>query len=139
MNFKVYSKEVHIETGAPFEFVDITEVIKNEVKESQVRAGISVINVLHTTAAVVVQESDPLVHKDAKNVLDRLVPYNLPYNHKAEGTINAAAHQKQQLLGSVCVLPVNDGELTIGTWQRVFLVELFKPMKRRVQITLLGT
>jgi secondary thiamine-phosphate synthase enzyme len=138
LNSEFHSNRIEVQTHDPFEYVDITEEIRSEVKKSEMANGIVLVNVLHTTAAVVIQEADLTVHEDAKRVLERLIPCNGSYEHSYEGTVNGSAHQRQQMLGNSCTLPVKDGILVLGTWQKVFLVELFRPMIRHVQITMLG-
>jgi len=133
------SNRIDMSTHGSFEYVDMTQTIKNEIKKSRIRNGIVQVNVLHTTAAVVVQEADTTIHEDAEIVLKNLIPSNGSYRHSYEGTVNGAAHQRQQILGNFCGLTVKNGELVLGTWQHVFLVELFRPMTRHVQITILGT
>jgi secondary thiamine-phosphate synthase enzyme len=138
LNVEFYSNEIEIQTHNSFEYTDITEMIRSEVKKSKIANGIVLVNVLHTTAAVVVQEADTTVHEDAMRVLERLIPSNTSYKHSYEGPVNGSAHQRQQILGNSCALPVKDCSLVLGTWQKVFLIELFRPMSRHVQITILG-
>jgi secondary thiamine-phosphate synthase enzyme len=139
VNWNFYSKRAEVQTHSNFEYIDITQLVQNEIQKSQILNGIVVVNVLHTTAALVLQESDPTVHEDAQRVLEDLVPTRAPYAHCYEGSVNGAAHQRQQVLGSVSTIPMIDGDLVLGTWQRIFLVELFRPMLRQIQISIFGS
>lgn len=138
MNLKFYTADIEVQTHNSFEYIDVTQTVQEEILKSKTLNGIVVVNLLHTTAALVLQEGDPTVHKDAKMVLENLIPTKAAYSHSYEGSVNGAAHQRQQTLGAICVLAIVDGNLKLGTWQHIFLVELFRPMRRHIQVTVFG-
>jgi secondary thiamine-phosphate synthase enzyme len=134
----VYQTQTEIETRHYGEFQNITKVLEDELRKSRIYSGILCVNVLHTTAAVAIQEPDPTVHEDGRETLNKIVPTDRHYHHNYEGNINGAAHQKQMLVGACLTIPIGDGKLVLGTWQGVFLIELFQPMRRRIFITIIG-
>jgi len=138
MTFKTYQKELKIKTHKPFEFINITKNIQNEIEKSRISNGVVTINVLHTTAAIALQEKDTTVHDDSGMILEKLISINENYSHSYEGKINGAAHQRQQLIGSTCTIPIHNKELILGTWQQIFLIELFQPMPRNIFVTVIG-
>lgn len=135
---KVYQNIITIKTKGGGVFHDLTSILKDELKKSDVKNGVLIISVWHTTAAVTLQEADADVHHDTTLVLDHITPAHLPLQHTYEGVINAKAHQKAQLIGTFTVIPVKNRSLLLGTWQTPFLIEFFKPMERKVAILILG-
>lgn len=125
--------ELEIRTRARRDMVAITDQIRRVVAASGVGDGVCHVFVPHTTAALVVNENaDPDVARDLLAAYEALVPA-VDFRH-AEG--NSDAHLLATLLGSSLTLPVVDGELRLGTWQGVFLVELDGPRSRRVWVQL---
>jgi len=127
--------EVATEVGK--ECVDLTDQVRAVVKRAGVDAGLCHVMVLHSTAAVVVNEfDDPNIGRDLLTALDRAVPDHAGWLHDRIDD-NAHAHIKAALLGPAELLPVKDGDLLLGTWQRILLVELDGPRSRKVSVTLL--
>lgn len=135
---KVYQAFRIVETEQYSAYHDLTRLLESEVEKSGIKNGLISVNVLHTTAAIALQEPDPTVHEDGREVLSELIPTTRSYHHNYEGNINGAAHQKQLIVGNSRTIPVKNGKLVLGTWQKVFLVELFQPMQRKVFITIIG-
>jgi len=121
-----------IRTHSQSELMDITPLVRDIVHKSKIESGVCYIFVPHTTAGITVNENaDPSVKQDILSELDKLVPWRGDYTH-LEG--NAAAHIKASLLGSAEMIPVEDGDLVLGTWQRVFFAEFDGPRRREVWI-----
>ena len=124
---------LQVETRASAELVEITDRVRAALRSSGVAAGLLVVYCPHTTAGVTVQENaDPDVRADLLLALENAVPTVAAkgsYRH-AEG--NSAAHVKASLVGSSATLLVEDGDLTLGTWQGVYLCEFDGPRTRRV-------
>ncbi len=119
-------------TKSQFALVDITDRVRRAVRESGIVEGLCCVFVPHTTAAVTINENaDPDVPRDLIAALDGLVPLNKSYLHR-EG--NAAAHVKASLIGASKIIPVEGGELVLGTWQAVFFCEFDGPRTRRVVV-----
>jgi len=123
-------KELKVRSRFRDEMIDITEEIEKFVKEEELRYGFVVLYVPHTTAGLVINEGfDPDVSKDLIEMLKRLIPKDGDYRH-AEG--NSDAHIKSAILGESKIIPVKDGKLLLGTWQRIFFFEGDGPRNRRV-------
>jgi secondary thiamine-phosphate synthase enzyme len=141
-------RRIRIETGEPIEFIDVTDRIEGLVAEAGLHAGIVNIQSLHTTTAIVINEHEPLLLADFDALLARAAPRDAAYRHDdlAVRTVNLTpderrnghAHCHAVLLGSSAALNVADGSLQLGSWQRVFLVELDGPRVRDVSVTILG-
>jgi secondary thiamine-phosphate synthase enzyme len=115
--------------------VDITDLIIRKVQEGDVRNGLCVVYVPHTTAGVTINEgADPAVAEDILGALDRLVPWKGPYRHM-EG--NSAAHVKASLMGNSAQIIIDNGRLALGTWERIFLCEFDGPRTRKLRIQLM--
>jgi secondary thiamine-phosphate synthase enzyme len=126
-----------VETRAGRECIDLTERVRELVKRSGVEAGLCHVMVLHSTAAVVVNEfDDPNIGQDVLAALERAVPQHAGWLHDRIDD-NAHAHIKAALLGPSELVPVAAGDLVLGTWQRILLVELDGPRRRRVSVALL--
>lgn len=135
---KIHQDRIKIETRKLNDFIVITDGIEKIVGESKIKKGMAFVNSLHTTTAVIIQENDPTVFKDMVHLFERILPSNKKYEHMEEGSVNATAHQKQNLLGNSASIPIVDGKLALGTWQDVFLLEFFKPRQREVVVTVIG-
>jgi secondary thiamine-phosphate synthase enzyme len=115
--------------------VDITDLIIRKVQESDVRSGLCVVYVPHTTAGITINEgADPAVVEDILAALDGLVPWKGPYRHM-EG--NSAAHVKASLMGNSTQIIIDNGRLALGTWERIFLCEFDGPRTRKLRIQLI--
>jgi secondary thiamine-phosphate synthase enzyme len=134
----VFQKTITARTEKIYDFVEITAEIEKAAKESKIRSGVVFANALHNTAALILQENDPTIHHDIINTLEKMVPMKDDYEHDYESNQNATAHIKSNLLGTHIAIPLKDGQLQLGTWQDVFVVELFEPRSRKVELTIVG-
>ena len=129
-------RKLSIRTSKRVEFVDITSELRQLIKHSNIKEGIVVVYVPHTTCGVTINEhADPSVVSDMIAQLERLVPEKGSYKH-LEG--NSDAHIKASLFGSSVTIIVENGELLLGTWQGVFLCEFDGPRHREVYVKILG-
>lgn len=135
---KVYQKTISVKTKGPNDFIEITDEVQRIVSDSKIKNGMVFANALHNTAALIIQEADPTIHRDLIKILEKIIPLNGKYEHDYEGNINATAHLKSNLLGSFVTVPLEDGKLVLGTWQRLFFVELFESRNRKVLVTVIG-
>jgi secondary thiamine-phosphate synthase enzyme len=127
-------KKFEVQTGSREVFVDITRQVEEEVRKSDIKSGICIVYVPHTTAAVTINENaDPTVRQDILMTLRKAVPDSLPYAH-AEG--NSPAHVKSSLVGASITIPIEEGKLVLGTWQGVFFCEFDGPRRRQVYVKL---
>ena len=137
-----------VETGPAPEFVDITERVAEVVRRSGVRDGQVLVFSRHTTASVRVQEAEPLLLEDMCACLERLAPKDIEYRHNdfrirtvnmtPNESPNGHSHCRHLFLGASETLPVVDGQLALGRWQRLFLIELDHPRTREVHVQVLG-
>ncbi len=124
-----------IQTTNPQQFIDITNKVVDEVKNSNVRDGIAVIYVPHTTAGVTINENaDPDVVRDMISALDKTYPGHGEYLH-FEG--NSHAHIKASLMGSSSTVMIQDGRLLLGTWQGIFFCEFDGPRNREFYVKII--
>jgi secondary thiamine-phosphate synthase enzyme len=135
---KLFREEIVITTSKVYDFIDLTEKIEKIVEKSKIKNGILTVNSLHNTAALIIQENDPSIFEDLRSSLEKFFPSNAKYAHSYEGNINATAHLKNSLLGSSVSVPIENGKLRLGTWQRIIFVELFEQRNRKVIITIIG-
>ena len=135
-------------TKAP-EFIDITDQVKECFKDSGLNNGCAIVFSQHTTAAIKINENEPLLLQDMEEFIDRVSPKSREYRHN-DFTIrtvnmtedecpNGHAHCAHLLMSTSETIPVIDGELGMGPWQRIFLVELDSPRPRQVTVQFIGT
>jgi secondary thiamine-phosphate synthase enzyme len=126
---------INVKTKSRNEFVDITEMVQEVIKDAGVTKGICFLYVPHTTAGITINEgADPSVQRDIINALCRLVPHEMNYSHR-EG--NADAHIKSTLVGNSVNVVIDEGKLVLGTWQAVFFCEFDGPRHRRIAVKFL--
>jgi secondary thiamine-phosphate synthase enzyme len=136
---KMHSEVMSVQTRRELEFLDITPEMERVVSRSEVVEGFVLIRSRHTTAAITCTERDPDVHQDCSELLEDLMPVSRGYNHVYEGKINARAHQAEMLgFGHATWAAIRQGKLDLGTWQAVYLVELYQPMTRKIDCVVVG-
>jgi len=128
--------EIELTTKAKNELVDITEQVRKVVKDSGKKEGICLVYSLHSTAGVVINETEPGLTEDFLTLMGRLVPAGGAYKHNLVDT-NADAHLKVMLAGQSRTIPVIAGELMLGTWQRVLFFEADGPRSRKIAVVVL--
>jgi len=132
-------RQVSVTTKNALQFVDITDAVAREVEASGVRDGVVLLRSRHTTAALTCTEGDASIHDDCLELLRERLPLTRAYRHSDEGAENAVAHLAEMMVfGDSTWAPVRNGKLDLGTWQRLFLVELFEPRRRTVDVAVLG-
>lgn len=148
---KVHTHTFIIHTPRAPEFIDITGEIESAVKKTGVKNGTVTVYVKHTTAAIRINEKESGFIQDFKDYLNKTFPPHQYYRHndmkiRTENIDcdddrcdkNGHAHCQHMLLGTSETIPIVDGKLTLGRWQRVFLVELCSPRKREVVFQVIG-
>ena len=144
-----YNDLLSLRTDGQTQFIDLTSWVAERVRRSRVANGQVQLQVLHTTAAIVVNENEPLLLEDFRAVLERLAPEDGVYAHDDPRRrcvnlvpgepANGHAHARALLLGSAKTLNVLEGRVELGRWQSIFLVELDGPRKRSISVSVLGT
>jgi len=139
---------ISVATREEMEFIDLTPALVALVESLGVRDGVVTVQTRHTTTGVMINEHEPLLLNDLKSMFERLVPAG-PYEHDDFGRrtvnlttderINGHAHCRAALLRTSESVPIVDGALTLGRWQRVFLVEFDGPRRREISVALGAT
>ena len=147
-NLRIFNDLLRLRTEVPLQFIDLTTWVDETVRRSGVGHGQVQIQVLHTTAAIVVNENEPLLLEDFKELLERIAPENRDYAHDdlerrrvnlvPGERSNGHAHARALLLGAAKLFNVIEGRVELGRWQSIFLVELDGPRKRTVSLTVSG-
>ncbi len=141
------STRLRFKTAGPTQFVDITDQLRNEVRQSGLQVGRIHLQSLHTTVGLAINENEPLLLRDFQSLLERLAPSGEGYEHDdfarrfdiaLDEPINGHAHCRQLLLTGFATLLVEDGDLVLGRWQSVFAVELDGPRSRELAVQLDG-
>lgn len=130
---------ITVQTRGIGHFVEITAEVGAAVERSGVREGIALVRSRHTTAAITCNEPDPRLHVDMKDAVYATFPTSRNYRHIEEGAENAVAHLATALLfGESTWVPVRRGRVDVGTWQHLYLVELYEGRLRQVDVAILG-
>ena len=137
---KSFRKELTFNIPARRGFVNITPQVEAALAESGIREGLCLVNPMHITASVFVNDDESGLHHDYERWLERLAPHEptSQYEHNRTGEDNADAHIKRQLMGREVVAAVTQGRLDLGTWERIFYGEFDGRRKKRVLIKIIG-
>jgi len=137
---KHYRKELWFEIPARRGFVNITPQVDECLRESGVREGLVLVNAMHITASVFINDDERGLHQDYERWLERLAPHEpvSSYRHNDTGEDNADAHLKRQVMGRGVVVAVTGGALDFGPWERVFYGEFDGRRRKRVLVKIIG-
>ncbi len=132
-------KEIYVDLNAHGDMADITDEVRKFVKESGVKEGAVLIFNVGSTGAITTIEYEPGLRKDFPRIMDRIAPYGEHYeHHKTWGDDNGSSHVKASIIGPSIVVPFKDGELLLGTWQQIVVVNFdTRPRKRKVVLQIL--
>ncbi len=122
-------------------FLNITSEIEELVSESKVREGLCLVNAMHITASVFINDDESGLHEDYKKWLEKLAPFNASpevYRHNRTGEDNADAHLKRQIMGREVVVAITNGKLDFGPWEQIFYGEFDGNRKKRVLVKIIG-
>jgi secondary thiamine-phosphate synthase enzyme len=135
---KSHTIHLTLNTKKKIDIIRITDKVEKVVRDSGVKEGFVLVNPMHITAAVIVNDDEPGLHKDYINMLQRLVPYDADYRHNDTGEDNGAAHIWRQLMAHQVVLPITRGKLDFGPWEQVFYFEFDGQRSKRILIKVIG-
>jgi len=127
-----------LNTEKKIQIIRITDQVERAVSESGVKDGLVLVNPMHITAAVVVNDNESGLHKDYLRILEQLVPYKGEYRHNDTGEDNGAAHIWRQMMGHQVVLPITDGRLDFGPWEQIFYFEFDGMRQKRILVKVIG-
>ena len=137
---KSYRKELWLNLPGRRSFVNITEQVRRAVVESEVAEGLVLVNAMHISASVFINDDEAGLHRDYEAWLERLAPHDpvSAYRHNDTGEDNADAHLKRQIMGREVVVAITGGNLDFGPWEQIFYGEFDGGRKKRVLVKVLG-
>ncbi len=135
---KTYTEYLTFNTRKHREYVHITPQVEAAVKKSGVKEGLCFVSPMHITAAIYVNDHESGLLQDIDDWLEKLAPFREDYKHHQTGEDNGDSHLKAMLLHHETTLPITNGKLDLGTWQRVFYAEFDGQRSKRVIIKILG-
>ncbi|MCG3180955.1 MAG: hypothetical protein BIFFINMI_03321 [Phycisphaerae bacterium] len=138
---KSHTEYLTFNVPARMDFVNITPDVERVVKASSVKEGLTLVNAMHITASVFINDDEPGLHADYKKWLETLAPYDPSpqrYQHNRTGEDNGDAHHKRQIMGREVVVAVTEGRLDFGPWEQIFYGEFDGRRTKRVLVKVIG-
>ena len=137
---KSYRKELWFEVQGRRGFVNITPDVERCLRESEIREGLVLVNAMHITASVFINDDERGLHQDYDKWLEKLAPHEptAQYLHNRTGEDNADAHMKRQIMGREVVVAVTSGALDFGPWEQIFYGEFDGNRKKRALVKIIG-
>ena len=137
---KSYRQELWFDVPARRGFVNITGQVRDCLRESNISEGLALVNAMHITASVFINDDEPGLHYDYDDWLERLAPHApiMQYRHNRTGEDNADAHLKRQVMGREVVIAVTKGALDFGPWEQIFYGEFDGHRRKRVLVKIIG-
>jgi secondary thiamine-phosphate synthase enzyme len=135
-----HRQELWFNTSESLAFVNITHQVEECVRKSGVREGLVLVNAMHITASVFINDDESGLHGDFRRWLEDLAPHEpvSQYRHNNTGEENADAHLKRQIMGREVVVAITEGELDLGPWEQVFYGEFDGQRRKRVLVKIIG-
>jgi secondary thiamine-phosphate synthase enzyme len=136
---KSYRKELWFNTKTRRQLINITPQVENYLRESSIKDGLCLVNAMHITASVFINDDESGLHHDFEVWLEKLAPEK-PYSqyHHNNGENNADAHLKRTIMGREVVVAVTNGQLDFGPWEQIFYGEFDGKRKKRVLVKIIG-
>ncbi len=136
---KSYRKELFYEVPTRRAFINITDDVEACLRESDIREGLCLVNAMHITASVFINDDESGLHHDYEVWLEKLAPHAPVDQYRHNGyEDNADAHMKRQVMGREVVVAITDGQLDFGTWERIFYGEFDGRRRKRVLVKIIG-
>jgi len=137
---KSYRKEMTFNIPSRRGFVNITHQVEEALRESGIKEGMILVNSMHITSSVFINDDESGLHNDYEKWLEKLAPHEpiSQYRHNDTGEDNADAHMKRQVMGREVVVAVTNGELDFGTWEQIFYGEFDGRRRKRVLVKIIG-
>ena len=138
---KSHRQELWFETPHRRDYLNLTPQVEDALRASGVKEGLCLVNAMHITASVFINDDEPGLHQDYKRWLEQLAPFDASpqrYQHNRTGEDNADAHHKRQIMGREVVVAITDGRLDFGPWEQVFYGEFDGRRPKRVMIKIIG-
>src|SRR3989344_4307914 len=135
---KSHTEHLWFETQKRIEFVNITDKIEAAVKKSGIKEGLVLVNAMHITASVFINDEESGLKQDYVEWLHKLVDVKKDYKHNLTGEDNAYAHIMRTIMGREVVVAITNGKLDFGPWEQIFYLELDGQRKKRVMVKVIG-
>jgi secondary thiamine-phosphate synthase enzyme len=137
---KSYRKELWFEVPSRRAFINITPQVRQCLEESGIQEGLALVNAMHITASVFINDDESGLHQDFEKFLERLAPHEpvSQYRHNNTGEDNADAHLKRTIMGREVVVAVTKGKLDFGPWEQIFYGEFDGRRRKRVLVKIIG-
>ncbi|MCM8786916.1 MAG: secondary thiamine-phosphate synthase enzyme YjbQ [Candidatus Omnitrophica bacterium] len=136
---KSYTEYLTFNTKNRIELINITPKIEEAVKKSKIKEGLCLVNAMHITSSVFINDDEEGFHQDLKDWLEKLAPYGKDkYKHNLTGEDNGDSHLKRTILGREVVIAITGGKLDFGPWEQVFYGEFDGQRNKRVLIKIIG-
>lgn len=137
---KSYRKELWFHTPTRIAFINITPQVEECLRESGIQEGLVLVNAMHITASVFINDDEAGLHQDYTRWLEKLAPHEpiSQYRHNDTGEDNADAHIKRQIMGREVVVAITQGKLDFGPWEQIFYGEFDGRRRKRVLVKIIG-
>lgn len=137
---KSYRKELWFNVPTRRAFINITPQVEECLRESRIKEGLCLVNAMHITASVFINDNESGLHHDYEVWLEKLAPHEpvSQYHHNRTGEDNGDAHLKRQVMGREVVVAVTKGRLDFGTWEQIFYGEFDGKRRKRVLVKIIG-
>ena len=138
---KHFRKALTFNIPARMDFVNITDEVNAALRESGIQEGLCLVNAMHITASVFINDDEPGLHEDYKRWLEQLAPFDASparYHHNRTGEDNADAHLKRQIMGREVVVAITKGKLDFGPWEQIFYGEFDGHRAKKVLVKIIG-
>lgn len=137
---KSFRKEITVNTKERYTYLNITPDVEKCLKESGIKEGLCLVNPMHISSSVFINDDERGLHHDFHQWLEKLVPHAPieQYRHNDTGEDNADAHIKRQVMGREVVVAITEGKLDFGTWEQIFYGEFDGKRKKRILVKIIG-
>lgn len=137
---KSYRKELWFHTPTRRAFINITREVEEALHGSGIREGLALVNAMHISASVFINDDEPGLHRDYETWLEKIAPHEPigQYRHNDTGEDNADAHIKRQIMGREVIVAITQGRLDFGPWEQIFYGEFDGMRRKRVLVKLIG-
>jgi secondary thiamine-phosphate synthase enzyme len=139
MIMKSHTHYLWMNTENRYDIVNITHEVENAVRKSGIKEGLCLVNAMHITASVFINDNESGLHKDFLEWVEKLAPYGKDkYRHNLTGEDNGDAHLKRTIMGREVVVAITSGKLDFGPWEQIFYGEFDSQRRKRVLIKIIG-
>ena len=135
---KIHTEYIAVHTKKHRDYIHLTPQVEAIVKKSGIKDGMALVSAMHITAGVYVNDNEPGLIEDIDEWLERLAPFRQNYQHHETGEDNGDSHLKALLIHHEVIVPITNGKLDFGTWQRIFYAEFDGQRDKRLIVKVMG-